>query len=149
MNKEDYDIWGIKIPRKTGDRIMGVAVICVIAFFPLRSFFGTKTLGSFFQRSRYSVQYYVYLQSPDDQAKSYKVKADITKDTWSYDSGDDGGSTSGGNIYSLDKVYWPDGGYSEFQDCDLVSLIESNKKASCSTVGDNVTYQISLAEKIQ
>lgn len=72
----------------------------------LNQWLGNTSMGSPFAKSNFTTQYWVYLQPDNAEAKNYRVKADISRV--------DG-------EYSLDKVYWPNGGSSTFDDCQLDS----------------------------
>ncbi len=65
---------------------------------------GTKTVGSMWAKNNFDTQYWVYIEPQNAEAKNYRVKGDINRD--------DG-------TYSLNKIYWDNGGYLTFTNCSL------------------------------
>ncbi len=72
----------------------------------LNQWLGNTQVGSPLAKNNFTAQYWVYIQPDDAEAKNYRVKGDISR----YDG-----------EYSLNKVYWANGGYITFDDCQLQS----------------------------
>lgn len=119
--------------------VLGIFILWVIWAFFLANIFGSKTIGSFWAKSNFDTQYWVYLEPDNAEAKNYRVKADISRI-----DGD----------YWLEKVYWPNGGNSNFEDCKLDDALQRNGSVDCSTDelinnGDDYrNYTIRLGEKV-
>lgn len=71
----------------------------------LNQWLGNTTVGSYFAKNNFSAKYWVYIQPENANAKNYRVQSDISRVDGSY---------------GLTKVYWPNGGYSTFEDCVLI-----------------------------
>jgi len=99
---------------------------------------GEKSIGALLEKREYSAQYWVYLQPDGADAKNYRVKGDIERV-----SGDDSGQ------YMLDKVYWPNGGYTTFSDCDITSTAKGNAVENCTVDGEDISYGVRLGEKVK
>jgi len=102
----------------------GIIIIALILFSLLAMikyaggiFLGKKEIGSFFEAKKpYTARYYVYLFGENNNAKNYKLPADITVDTES--DGETGFTT-----IRLEKAYFPNGGFLTFSNC----LLEGKK----------------------
>ena len=70
----------------------------------LNQWLGTTTVGSMWAKNNFDTQYYVFIQPENATSKNYRVKGDISR-------------TDG--EYSLNKIYWENGGYLTFTDCKL------------------------------
>jgi len=85
----------------------------------LNKWLGDTTIGSFLAKDNFETQYWVYLQPDNADVKNYRVKGDVSR-------------TDG--TYSLDKVYWANGGYTTFDDCPLYKQDgEYRSEGSCSS----------------
>lgn len=83
--------------------------------------FENTNIGGFLEKETYREQYYVYIRNDDKFSKSYRVKADIYKGSYGYETYADDGEDSSvvkGNGYFLDKIYWNNGGYLIFHNSD-------------------------------
>lgn len=81
-------------------------------------FWGTKEIGALFEAPRpYEAKYYVYLFPDGGKAKNYKVIADIEVDSICVDDGE--GNSGCYDAYYLKKAYFTNGGYVEFDECDI------------------------------
>jgi len=113
--------------------LWGFVLFMIYSLF-LSQWLGDTNLGSFWQKSNYQTQYWVYLQPENANDKNYRLKGDITKDD---------------NGYTLTKVYWSNGGYSTFDDCNLDSAVSDKDTANCSTNDENSdNYTIRLGDKV-
>ena len=96
----------------------------------LNQWLGDTTVGSPFAKNDFTAKYWVYLQPDNAEAKNYRVEGDISRN--------DG-------IYSLDKVYWPNGGNSTFDDCQLESedgkYVSNSSCASNELINDDSDYR--------
>ena len=107
----------------------------------LNQWLGNTTVGSPLAKSDFTAKYWVFIQPDNTEAKNYRVKADISRD----DTG-----------YSLDKVYWPNGGSSTFDDCYLevkdskyVSEYRCISNEGLDENGDNRQYDVTLDTKVE
>jgi hypothetical protein len=89
---------------KLGSKIVGLLFILIIVYFVYRNYLGEQRIDSWIEKPKYTTQYWVSLQPDNEEAKNYRVKADIFHDA---------------PDYYLTKVYWPNGGSSTFDDCNL------------------------------
>ena len=83
--------------------------------------FENTNIGSFLEKETYREQYYVYIRNNDKFSKSYRVKADIFKGPYGYETYTDDGEETfvvKGDGYFLEKIYWNNGGYLIFQNSD-------------------------------
>lgn len=77
-----------------------VAVCAIIGILNLYSeYFGNDTIYSVFSRNEFHTQYYVQLFPEESKSKNYLVPADLI--------------VNGESIW-IEKVYWPNGGYTTF-----------------------------------
>ena len=135
--KDNYiDLWGIKIPDIYFTWAVWLGVGLFVAWIITSSFnIGYKEIGHWFEKGEYETQYWVYLQPDNVEFKNYRVKGDIDH-------------TEG--TYYLSRVYWANGGYSDFNDCDLDETINSkNGYAKCWDSGAKTYYHIRIAEKVK
>lgn len=105
--------------------------------------FGDEIIGSYFEKSEYTTKYYVNVFENEDRAKNYRLPAEIHIyiETDSEDVEDDRFGYSSSRSYSekhivLKKIFWPNGGFSYFDDCDL----ELEHKILCTDQNDNELY---------
>jgi hypothetical protein len=114
-----------------------VMVLAIVWGLFLNQWLGNTVLGSVFQKNNYDTQYWVYLQPENAKDKNYRLKGDITVDY---------------KDYYLTKVYWSNGGYETFSDCNLSDATVDNGSVSCITdsyVDDSSTqYTIRLGDKV-
>jgi hypothetical protein len=99
--------------KKKFGAIAGYGILIVITLFIIKYDFGVSSPGSFFERNSYSTKVYVLASPENNGTKSYSIPADITKDE---------------NGYSVNKIYWPNAGYSTFDSC----IVYLNKKVNCT-----------------
>jgi hypothetical protein len=88
----------------------------------LNQWLGSTTVGSPWAKNNFETQYWVYVQPENAEAKNYRVKGDVSRD--------DG-------IYSISRVYWPNGGTSTFDDCQLQGQ-DSGYSSDGSCVSDEL-----------
>lgn len=126
-----------------------IVVFSIILWIVVQLFighFGNEEIGSFFEKSTYTTQYWIYLQPENTQLKNYRVKGDVYH--YIEPANDDYG---GGDIYLLEKVYWDNGGFSIFDDCDLTKItFDKSKKVNyvgCRDHKDNY-YKIRIDTKV-
>lgn len=138
----------IKIKTSLAVKVIVFGIVFWIILKILISYFGNEEIGSFFEKSTYTTQYWVYLQPENTQVKNYRVKADI----YHYIESADDEYNGGGDFYLLEKVYWENGGFSIFEDCDLTEIaLNRNKKTNyvgCRDNDDN-NYKIRLETKVK
>ncbi|HBY21672.1 MAG TPA: hypothetical protein DEG71_11850 [Clostridiales bacterium] len=83
------------------------AIVVMIAVFATLSvytyYWGSNTIGSVFSRNEYDTKYYVQLFPEGSESKNYLVPADLHVDQYGI---------------AIDKVYWPNGGYTTFGNYD-------------------------------
>ena len=81
--------------------------------------FENTDIGSLLEKDSYRESYYVYVRSDKNEAKAYRLKADIRKGNYGHPDFTDEGEWTfrvEGNGYFLEKVYWGNGGYLTFLD---------------------------------
>lgn len=147
-DKNEYLINTENIKVRT-DLVVKIVIIGVVLWIIMKLFigyFGNNEIGSFFEKSSYTAQYWVYLQPENTQSKNYRLKADIHHYV---EPGDE--DYSGGDRYVLEKVYWENGGHSDFDDCEISdSILSKNDKNNYTNCLDNNHnyYKIRLDEKV-
>jgi hypothetical protein len=88
--------------------------------------YGNEIIGSYLEKSNYRTQYYINLFPNDENSKNYRLPADIhvfteleegetTEDRF----GQESTSFSKVKYITVEKIYWPNGGYLYFEDCFL------------------------------
>lgn len=123
---------GIRIKTSIVVKTIFWVFILFIVGFTYKNYFGNNTIGSWLEKPEHSTQYWVYVQLDNVESKNYRVKADIER--------------SEGN-YFMNTVYWPNGGHSNFDDCNITSLTVSvNNDERCSD-NESQRYNIRLGEK--
>lgn len=97
--------------------------------------YGDEILGSYFEKSEYKTQYYVNVFPDDEGSKNYRLPADIHvySETEEGETSEDRFGQEHTESYTtkyiiVDKVFWPNGGYLDFDDCQL----EIGDKVLCS-----------------
>lgn len=97
--------------------------------------YGDEILGSYFEKSEYKTQYYVNVFPDDEGSKNYRLPADIHvyTETEEGETSEDRFGQEHTETYTtkyiiIDKVFWPNGGYLDFDDCQL----EMGDKVLCS-----------------
>ncbi|MHB8065804.1 MAG: hypothetical protein ACYDG2_24840 [Ruminiclostridium sp.] len=87
-----------------------------IGYYTMKNYWGTTTIGSFFEKNYYTTQYYVNLFPDKNNAKNYRVKADIISDIIEWDGTDneENSFTNSKRVYWLKKVYFNNSGYITF-----------------------------------
>ena len=108
---------------------------CVIFYKVALDYFGTEKINSFFEKSEYTAKYYVNLFSPNSESKNYRVIAEIKHFNETVDYKDD---TRDIKVYSLERIYWPNGETNTFQGrCYLEdNQIFSNPRGLSNCVDD-------------
>ena len=128
------------IPRGQLSKLFGKLLTAIVVSFLVWAFlvkpvivrfWGVPEIGHLFEKRKpYDTDYYVNLFPRNAEAKNYRLKARITV---SEDNcyGSDNGSEDDFDCYPgpiyLNRVTWPNGGASYFEECD----IEINQKKLC------------------
>jgi hypothetical protein len=84
------------------------------------SFWGNHKIGSFFEQSNYTAQYYVNLFPENSETKNYRLKADI--ESFVENDIDQDDRAHFWKEYHIVRVYFPNGGYISFGEQDNESL---------------------------
>lgn len=92
--------------------------------------FGDEEMFSYFEKSKYTTQYYVNISSSKDDGKNYRLPADINV---YFEIGGDGfgilfdfiTGSHDKRVIDIDKVYFPDGRYLNFKNCSFADSFES------------------------
>ena len=126
--EKDYlELWGVKL--KTSYFWL-IVIGCFIGWYLFTVFWGFKEIGRFGEKRDYTTKYWVYLQPENAQSKNYRVKADIERAI---------------PDYFLRRVYWPNGGYSNFDDCLLdKEEYQANDSVYCKPEGEDTGYNIKI-----
>lgn len=90
--------------RAVGFTLLGLFLLWLSWGLFLNQWLGSTTAGSMWAKNNFDTQYWVYIQPQNANSKNYRVKGDISRQ--------DG-------VYYLQKIYWDNGGYLTFTDCDL------------------------------
>lgn len=121
---------------------IGIVILIFLALIIFVSIKLSKEPGLVFENGSDTTKYWVYLQPENAEAKNYRVQADIKR----FVSDD-----SQHSAFLLDKVYWPNGGTSEFSGCDLI-YIKSQKRYesgdTCAT-DENIEYEVRVDSKFE
>ena len=113
--------------------VLIVGLLFFFIFAVARNHFGNEIIGNWFEKQReYTTQYWIYLEPDSSSTKNYRVKGDIEK----ISLGEDGWG------YYLRTVYWNNGGNSDFDDCQILSI----KGDNCSNI-EGKSYFVRLGEK--
>jgi hypothetical protein len=107
--------------------------------------YGDEELNSFYEKPEYRTQYYVNVFPDNYDTKNYRLPSDIyvfseTMEAENRSSDDYIGG--GSNDYYtekyiiLEKVYWPNGGYLEFEDCQLIQ----GERVKCIDKNEDIWY---------
>lgn len=107
--------WFQKIGGLEGILITAFVLFAIVALTKpfITKHWGVKEIGHFYEApTPYTTKYYVYLFGENNEAKNYKLPADITVDSES--DGDLGWTT-----IKLEKAYFPNGGFLYFENCFL------------------------------
>lgn len=132
-----------------------VLIICMLFVWGKNSYirsYGDEILGSYLEKFEYKTQYYVKVFPNTVDSKSYVLPADIHVYTESEEGetmedrfGQEHTETYTTKYIILDKVFWPNGGYLVFDDCQL----EMGNQVSCSDQ-EGIEWYIELTnEKVQ
>lgn len=78
-------------------------LLLAVSYITMKRYWGTNTIGSFFSREEFETQYYVQLFPEGSESKNYLVPADLIVK---------------GNEIGIKRVYWPNGGYTDFGNYD-------------------------------
>jgi hypothetical protein len=126
--------------------ILFISIACLsLVRLGISHFWGIKEIGSFFEAPRpYTTQYYVYLFSERNSVKNYRLPADLNIDN---DCENDGETSTCFDLVSLEKAYFPNGGYLYFNDC----ILDMKKDSSSSCIDqDGVSWNIQFKnEKVK
>lgn len=135
------DFVDIKVSSRLIYLILGsVATVWFVIYLILVPFFGVgyKVIGSIIEKKEYETRYWVYLQPENAESKNYKVEGDIKR-------------LSSGN-YELKTAYWPNGGHTDFDLCDITVLTDSHYREVSSSVAcitsENRDYSVSIGERV-
>jgi len=97
--------------------------------------YGDEILGSYFEKPEYKTQYYVNVFPDDKGIKNYRLQAfiHVYSETEEGETSEDRFGQELTESYTtkyiiVDKVFWPNGGYLDFDDCQL----EIGDKVLCS-----------------
>lgn len=89
--------------RKKPKRMILCEILLVVGILlspPVFNLYANTDIGSILEKESYKESYYVYIREDMNEAKAYKLKADIVKRTYKFEP-----------HYYLEKVYWGNGGY--------------------------------------
>lgn len=101
IKKESYE----KVFESKKERI-AVYLLCFllsVAYITMKEYWGTDTIYSFFSKNEFETRYYVHLFPEGSKSKNYLVPADLIVK---------------GNEIGIKRVYWPNGGYTDFGNYD-------------------------------
>lgn len=97
--------------------------------------YGDEIIGSYFEKSEYNTQYYVNVFPDDEGSKNYRLPAEIHvySETEEGETSEDRFGQEHTETYTtkyiiIEKAFWPNGGYLDFDDCQL----EIGDKVLCS-----------------
>lgn len=114
--------------------------------------YGDEIIGSYFEKSQYKTKYYVNVFPDDNESKNYRLQADIHvySDTEEGETSEDRFGQEHTETYTtkyiiLEKVFWPNGGYLDFDDCQL----EIGDKVYCSDQDGRYWYIELTNEKVR
>ena len=86
--------------KKNAIIVILICFILSISYLTMKEYWGTDTIGSFFSQSKYTTKYLVSMrQNSNNNLKEYRVPAEILVS---------------GNRAALYRVFWPNGGYTTF-----------------------------------
>lgn len=133
-----------------------VLILGIICSPPVFSKIQNTNIGSLLEKEYYTEQYYVYVRPDKNSSKSYRLKADIVRGDYGYQSYDDNGEetfVTQGNGYFVQKVYWNNGGYLVFDHYECYdsygARVYPGKEAYCIDVKDEVYYITLTTEKVK
>lgn len=89
--------------------------------------FGDAQIGSFFEKNDYTAKYFVNLFPNENEAKNYRLPADIHI---YYEINDNEDSFSTTKCIRLGKIYFPQGGYLIFNDDGINESLTFGEKVS-------------------
>lgn len=101
IKKKSYE----KVFESKKERI-AVYLLCFllsVVYVTMKEYWGTDTIYSFFSKNEFETRYYVHLFPEGSKSKNYLVPADLIVK---------------GNEISIKRVYWPNGGYTDFGNYD-------------------------------
>lgn len=147
---------GIKRKDFTSPVIFGQALSIYLLFTLgknsyIRSY-GDEIIGSYFEKIDYRTKYYVNIFPDDESSKNYRLSAEIhvyseeeegepTEDSY----GIEHSNTYTTKYITLEKVFWPNEGYLNFNDCQL----EIGEKVQCKDQ-NGMSWNIELTnEKVK
>ncbi len=114
--------------------------------------YGNEIIGSYFEKSEYKTQYYVNVFPDDEESKNCRLPATIHvySETEEGEPSEDSMGIEHTKTYitkyiTVDQVFWPNGGYLHFDDCQL----ELGDKVLCSDQEGRSWYIELTNEKVQ
>lgn len=125
MNREVYEG---QFARRLGELATPLIILLVLGVIG-KQMFGLKQPGALLERASYDAKVYVLVFPDNKSSKNYYLPAEISRN----------------NGYSLDTLYWPNGGTTDFTDSNCVLYL--NLKASCGDGNDN-DYEIELTSNL-
>lgn len=120
------DISGMSKREMEISRVVVQAIICGVCYLIFHGLFidyyGNDTIGDFFEKNNHKARYYVNLFPSEAGSKNYRLMADLSIQC----------DEEEGREIHLDRVYWPNGGCSYFDECS----IRVGEKNSCTDQND-------------
>lgn len=109
--------------------------------------YGDEILGSYFEKSEYRTKYYVNIFPDRESGENFRLPADIHvySDEQGEETGENYVSTYTTKYIVVEKVYLPEGGYLDFEDCQ----IEINDKVLCTDQNKKKWYIELTKEKVK
>lgn len=106
-NKTFKDVWNDSFEKKENNNIniSRFLEIIIALVFATTFLYGNKDIKSIFKRCSFDFQGYVYAFPNSHNAKSYRLKADLTSDNILFYQ-----------KFRLEKIYFNNGGYIDFTD---------------------------------
>lgn len=122
-----------KWPILLGPVLFGLFIVWISGV-PHQLFWTSTVPGSFFEASEYSTKLKVLVFPDDSSVKNYKIPADVSRylDCDSYDEG------PCFKYYYVTTIYWPNGGYQDFDDCE----VELSTQNNCTSGEDEYYIQL-------
>lgn len=104
------------------DRVVRLLIVAFLAYLiipaALRRWYGQPIIGHWLEKSEYEAQYYVNVFPEGADVKNYRLPGDIWRTTeYDYGAEEEGAYTY--RLTYLMRAYLPNGGYLEFEDCEV------------------------------
>lgn len=115
------------------NKVIGLGFVSLVIYAIAINVWGNKVIGNWFEKpGEWTTQYWVYLEPNNSSTKNYRVRGDIEK----LSLGEDGWG------YYLRTVYWSNGGYTSFDECQLTTpkgdyCIDTDGTAYTVRLGDS------------